>query len=198
MSWASKHPPVSWKWGWFPLPSQLHLPAPPWPGFQGISGTHPGRHWLEASGLWRERLLGLRQFYKKQGDPKRKFQRHTGLIHQLPNPILPKFLLSVADRPQKSLELVLHDHGGCNEGEFTPALETGAGEEELQGSARLSALTQFYYTSQPSEVFEIPASQGCREKRVCWFYYLYWQPSYLLQKQPQTHTNSEKHNKIEQ
>lgn len=159
--WASKNPPITWKWEWFPLPPLLYLPAPLSQGFQGISGTHPGRHWLEVSELWMERLLEPRRFYREQGDPKSKF-RDTGLIHQLSNAILPKFLLCcclcLTDTvwPQK-LELVLHDHRGCNEGEFTPALETGQVNkssrewDQVEGSARSSSDTVLLQ-SQPSGV----------------------------------------------
>lgn len=86
----------------------------------------------------------------------RESSRDRGLIHQGSNPIPPKLLLccclcltdtsdhkkpsAAAPRPQ-----------GCNEGELTPALETGQGNkssrelDQGEGSARLSALTQLYY-----------------------------------------------------
>lgn len=80
-----------------------------------------------------EWLLGPRRFYREQGDPKRKFQRHgvNPSIIQSKSSQIPALLLSVSDRHRvttKSLDFVPHDHRGCNEGEFTSALETGAGK----------------------------------------------------------------------
>lgn len=128
----------------------------------------------------------------------RENSRHTGLIHQLSNLILPKFLFCCclcADRTQKKP----WTGAPWPRGWIHTCIRDRGREITTPGSwMRLRSSDTVLLQSQPSGGFEIPASPGCREKKVCWFYYLYWQPSYLLQKQPQTHTNSEKHNKIEQ
>lgn len=135
-----------------PLPPQFYLPAPPSQGFQGISGTHPGRHWLEASELWMERLLGPRRFYREQGDPKRKFQKQGVNPSVIQSSQIPALLLCLTDTSDhKEPWAGAPGPRGCNEGEFTPAPGTGQGNEssrELdQGRAVPGAVTQLNYTA---------------------------------------------------